>query len=110
MTLPSTVPAGDGYDAAPDFVFAVSLIAALEAAPTAGHAVRPLLGMARAELTDFGQRRPAHYVEATVTNIPAALAELEERLIALRAGSQVLQHSLRVDAALRLLHRGLAAA
>ena len=110
MTLPSTVPAADGYDASPDFVYAVSLIAALETAPAAGHVVRPLLGMARAELTDFGQRRPAHYVEVTVTNIHAALVELEERLIALRAGSQMLQHSLRADAALRLLHRGLAVA
>lgn len=111
MTLDTTVLAGDGYDASPDFVYAVSLLAALESMPaTTGHAVGPLLGMARAELTDFGQRRPAHFVEVPITNWHGAMTELEQRLTQLVVDSQTLQHTLRVEAALRLLRRGLVAA
>ena len=86
-------------------------IAALEGATRQdGHAmVLPFLGMARAELTDFGQRRPARYVLVQVGDLRSGLAELEQRLTALLADSQVLQHSLRLDSARRLLRLGAAA-
>ena len=111
MTVPATGRAGDVYDATPDFVYAVSLLAALEdATGQEGHAlVLPFLGMARAELTDFGQRRPASYVPVQVGDLRSGLADLEQRLTDLLADSQVLQHSLRLDSARRLLRRGVAA-
>ncbi len=64
MAVPTTARSGDVYDAAPDFAYAVSLLAALEDATGQDEhsTVLPFLGMARAELTDFGQRRPAGYV------------------------------------------------
>jgi hypothetical protein len=104
--------AGDGYDATTDFVQAVSLLAALEGATgQEGHSeILPCLGMARAELVDYGQRRPAHYVDVELADFRAGLAELEERLSALLATSQVLQQTLRIEAARRLLRRGIAAA
>lgn len=111
MPTATTTVERDGYDATPDFVYAVSLLAALEGATVqAGHAVMlPFLGMARAELTDFGQRRPTRYVSVAVGDIRDGLAELDQRLTALLADSQVLQHSLRIDSARRLLRRSLAA-
>ncbi|WP_300644500.1 hypothetical protein [Nocardioides sp.] len=111
MTVPATGRTGDVYDATPDFVYAVSLLAALEdATGQEGHAlVLPFLGMARAELTDFGQRRPAGYVPVQVGDLRSGLADLEQRLTDLLADSQVLQHSLRLDSARRLLRRGVAA-
>lgn len=111
MAVPASVRDGDLYDASPDFVYAVSLLAALEAATGQdGHAmVLPFLGMTRAELTDFGQRRPAHYVPVQVGDLRTGLSELERLLTDLLADSQVLQHSLRLDAARRLLRRGVAA-
>jgi hypothetical protein len=111
MAAPSTDRSGDVYDATPDFVYAVSLLAALEdAIGQDGHAmVLPFLGMARAELTDFGQRRPARYVPVQVGDLRSGLADLEQRLTALLADSRVLQHSLRLDSARRLLRRGVAA-
>ena len=100
------------YDSTPDLVYAVSLIAALEGAiDHHGHGlVLPFLGMARAELTDFGQRRPANYVPVEIDDLRSGLADLEQRLATLLADSQVLQHSLRLDAPRRLLCRGVAAA
>ena len=111
MAVPTALRDGDVYDASPDFVYAVSLLAALEAATGQdGHSlVLPFLGMTRAELTDFGQRRPTHYVPVPVGDLRAGLTELEQRLTDLLADSQVLQHSLRLDAARRLLRRGAAA-
>jgi hypothetical protein len=111
MAVPTALRDGDVYDASPDFVYAVSLLAALEAATGQdGHSlVLPFLGMTRAELTDFGQRRPTHYVPVQVGDLRAGLTELEQRLTGLLADSQVLQHSLRLDAARRLLRRGVAA-
>lgn len=110
MPVPTATP--EVYDDTPEFVHAVSLIAALEGAT--GHprhrAVLPFLGMARAELTDFGQRRPSRYVAIDVDDLHSGLADLEERLATLQTHSQVLQHSLRVDAARRMLRRGVAAA
>jgi hypothetical protein len=109
MAVPTTARSGDVYDGVPDFVYAVSLLAALEEATEQdGHAmVLPFLGMARAELTDFGQRRPSHYVPVEVGDLRSGLANLEERLTALLADSQVL--SLRLDSARTLLRRGVAA-
>ena len=111
MTSPATYRTSEVYDATPDFVYAVSLLAALEdATGQEGHAmVLPFLGMARAELTDFGQRRPAHYVSVQIGDLRSGLADLEQRLTALLADSQVLQHTLRLDSARRLLRRGVAA-
>ncbi len=111
MAVPTTARFGDVYDGAPDFVYAVSLLAALEEATEQDeHAmVLPFLGMARAELTDFGQRRPPHYVPVEVGDLRSGLANLEERLTALLADSQMLQHSLRLDSARTLLRRGVAA-
>jgi len=107
----TTARAGDVYDTTPDFVYAVSLLAALEdAIGQVGHSmVLPFLGMARAEVTDFGQRRPARYVPVQIGDLRSGLADLEQRLTALLADSQVLQHSLRLDSARRLLRRGVAA-
>lgn len=109
MAVPTAVRDGDVYDGSPNFVDAVSLLAALEAATGQdGHAtVLPFLGMTRAELTDFGQRRPAHYVPVQVDDLRAGLTELDQRLSDLLEESQVLQHSLRLDAARRLLRRGV---
>ena len=111
MAVPATDRAGDMHDATPEFVYAVSLLAALEEATAQdGHAqVLPFLGMARAELTDFGQRRPARYVPVQLGDLRSGLADLEQCLTALLADSQVLQHSLRLDSARRLLRRGVAA-
>ncbi len=111
MAAPTTVRARVVYDATPDFVYAVSLLASLEdATGQDGHAIAlPFLGMARAELTDFGQRRPAHYVPVQIGDLRSGLADLEQRLTALQADSQVLQHTLRLTSARRLLRRGVAA-
>ena len=112
MITTHTGPTGDVYDPTPDFIYAVSLLAALEGARGEhGHAeALPFLGMARAELVDFGQRRPNHYVHVEIVDFHAGLAELEERLTALLSDSLVLQHSLRVDSARRLVRRGIVAA
>lgn len=111
MPIATTAVERDGYDATPDFVYACSLLAALEGAT--GHdthaLVLPFLGMARAELTDFGQRRPTSYLPVEVDDIRDGLAELEQRITALLADSQILQHSLRLDSARRLLRRSMAA-
>ncbi len=111
MPVPTIDRDGDVHDGIPDFVYAVSLLAALEGATGQdGHAVvLPFLGMARAELTDFGQRRPAHFVPVQIGDLRSGLADLEQRLTALLADSHVLQHSLRLDSARRLLRRGVAA-
>ena len=111
MTTPHSGFAGDVHDATPDFVYAISLLAALEGATgeDGQRAVLPFLGMARAELVAFGQRRPTEYLDVTIDDFHAGLAELEERLTAMLTSSEVLQHTLRVDAARRLLRRGIAA-
>ena len=111
MPVPSIDREGDVVDETPDFVYAVSLLAALESATGQdGHTVvLPFLGMARAELTDFGQRRPAHFVPVQIGDLRSGLADLEQRLTSLLTDSHVLQHSLRLDSARRLLRRGVAA-
>ncbi len=112
MITPHAGLAGDVYDETPDFVYTVSFLAAMEGAVgQEGHRVAlPYLGMARAELVDYGQRCPTHYVDVNVDDFRTGLAELEERLTAMLATSQVLQHSLRVEAARRLLRCGITAA
>lgn len=109
---PTFAGSADVYDSTPEFVYAVSLLAALEGATgQPGHsAALPYLGMARAELVDYGQRRPTHYLDLNVEDFNAGLAELEQRLSAMLSASQVLQHSLRLEAARRLLRRGIAVA
>lgn len=111
MAVPTPVRCCDVYDAAPDFVYAVSLLAALECATgQKGHAtLLPYLGMARAELTDFGQRRPARFDAVHVVNIRVGLADIDDRLSQLLADSDVLQHTLRIDTARRLVRCGAAA-
>jgi len=109
MPLSTTRAELDGYDATPDFVYAVSLLAAIESVTgQEGHAsVLPFLGMARAELTDFGQRRPVYYLPIQVRDLRTGMDELDQRITALLDRSQVLQHSLRLDAARRLLRGGV---
>jgi len=109
VPVPTDPCAGEVYDATPDFVYAVSLLAALEGATGHdGHAVvLPFLGMARAELTDFGQRRNAYYLEVEVGELRSGLAGLEKRLTALLVTSEELQQTLRVDAALAHVRRGI---
>lgn len=89
------------------FVHAVSLIAAMEdASHLEGHAAAlPHLGMARAELTDFGQRRADHYVPIVLGDLQAGLTDLEERLMAMLARTDVLQRKIRLETALRILRR-----
>jgi hypothetical protein len=112
MITPYAGVAGDVRDATPDFVYAVSLLAALEGATALdGHGeALPFLGMARAELVDFGQRRPTRYVDVEIDDFRGGLAELDGRLTAMLTSSEVLGHTLRIDAARRLLRRGIAAA
>jgi hypothetical protein len=102
----------DVYDVEPDFVYAVSLLAALEGATgQAGHhAALPFLGMARAELVDYGQRRPSHYLDVEVGDFHDGLVELDGRLALLRASSPVLQETLRIEAARRLVRQAMTAA
>lgn len=108
---PSADGDGDG-DCDPEFVYAMSLMAALECATgRRGHsAVLPFLGMARAELSDFGQHGPSGYVAVTVGHLLAGLEELDERLAALLSASPDLQRTLRIHSARRLLRRGVRAA
>lgn len=112
MITPRSGLAGDCYDDTPDFVYAVSLLAAMEGAVgQEGHRVAlPFLGMARAELVDYGQRRPTYYVTVNVDDFGTGLVELEERLTSMLATSQFLQHSLRLEAARGLLRCGITAA
>jgi len=104
--------ARDVHDPTSDFVYAVSLLAALEGATGQDgyEEILPFLGMARAELVDFGQRRPSHYVDVEIDDFHDGLAELDERLAAMLAASEDLEHSLRLDAARGLLRRGIVAA
>lgn len=111
MPRPTITHTGKFNDVSPDFVNAVSLLAALEGATgQPGHAeALPFLGMARAELTHFGQRRPSCYTLMQVDDFRAGLNDLAQRLTALLADSCVLQGNLRIRSARRLLRRGIAA-
>jgi hypothetical protein len=94
-----------------DFVRAVSLFAALEGACMASGASEalPYLGMARAELTDYGQRLLANFVDIPVPSFCAGLVELDELLTQMRASSTDLTHTLGLDSVQRLLRDGMAA-
>ena len=104
MSLPIVRP----NDTEHDFVRAVSTIAAMEGATDlAGHsALLPYLGMARAELTDFGQRRVTRYLAVGVTDLHTAAINLEQLLTAMLSSTTVEQHRLRIEAALRYLRSG----
>jgi hypothetical protein len=110
--MPRRRDRADGYDATPDFCNAVSLLAAIEGASgRAGHEeALPFLGMARAELVDFGERRPAQLVDIAVVDVPAGLRELDTRITTLLADTHALQLSLRLDAARNHVRRGIQAA
>lgn len=92
-------------DSEHDLACAVSLVAAMEGATDLdGHsALLPYLGMARAELTDFGQRRVTNYLAVGITDLHAATVELEWLLTAMLSKATVEQHRLRIEAALRYL-------
>ncbi|WP_051204381.1 hypothetical protein [Nocardioides sp. CF8] len=110
MAAPTTDLTGDVCDPTPDFVYAVSLLAALEATEQDGHArVLPFLGMARAELVDFGQRLPDRFVEIEVTTLGDGMRDLEARLTDMVSASAVLQQTLRLQAARRHVRRALTA-
>ena len=110
MSASHSERASGTIDHSTSFVRAISLLAALEADTrhVAHQRVLPYLGMARAELTDFGQRRPAHFVTVDVCDLRSGLRDLEQQLAVMQATSQDLQHTLRLDAARRLLARGVA--
>ena len=94
-----------------DFVRAVSLFAALEGECVAsgGSEVLPYLGMARSELTDYGQRLSTNFVDIPVPSFCAGLVQLDELLTRMRASSTDLTHTLGLDSAQRLLREGIAA-
>lgn len=100
-------PRNETCDESQAFIHAVSLIAAMEGATDLeGHgAALPYLGMARAELTDFGQRRAERYVPVALSDLHTGLTELEDLLTAMLARSDVPQHRLRLEAALKMLRR-----
>ncbi|QYJ04176.1 hypothetical protein KUV85_00405 [Nocardioides panacisoli] len=76
------------------FAVAVSLIAALEGIASPGCAlVLPCLGIARAELVDYGQRRIPRFVRFHVADRDTGLADLDGRLDALLGDSEDLQHT-----------------
>lgn len=97
------------YDESADFCYTVSLVAAIEGATDLpGHAeVLPFVGMARAELVDFGQRQPARLWEVELVDIRGSMSELQGRVAALMTASPVLQQTLRLDAAQRHVQRAL---
>jgi hypothetical protein len=88
-----------------------SLSAGIEGATgQAGHQEGlPFLGMARAELVDYGRRRPAQLLDIRLGDVRAGLRELDDQLTTLLADSEVLQHSLRLDGARGYLRRGMRA-
>ena len=95
----------------PNFVRAVSLFAALEgaSAATGANEALPYLGMARAELTDYGQRLLTNFVDIPVPSFCAGLVQLDELLTQMLISSTDLTHTLGLDSAQRLLREGIAA-
>ena len=110
MAATTAEDAEDVYDATPDFVLAVSLLAALEGAiENENHAAAlPYLGLARAELVDFGQRRPTGLIQVEVDALGAGLRDLDSLLTALLSDSEVLQQALRLEAARGYVRRAIA--
>lgn len=93
------------YDNSPDFVTAVSMLAALEGAslPAGEAECLPYLGMARAELTDYGQRLPSHFEVTPVPSFRDGLFQLEVLLTRMLSASQDLTVTLRLHASLQIL-------
>lgn len=93
-----------------DFVAAVSMFAALEGACLATRSAEtlPYLGMARAELTDYGMRLPMHLEHVPVESFLEVLAELEELLTHMLSSSPDLTLTLRLHAARQILREGIA--
>lgn len=98
------------YDSNPDFVTAVSLFAALEGRCIASDSwnVLPYLGMARAELTDYGQRLPSHLDDLNDVPLTEGLDELEKVLTRMLTASEDLAITLRLRASRELLREGRA--
>ena len=101
------------YDAEsdPDFVRAVSLIAALEGAckTAADFLVLPYLGMARSELTDWGLHLPTHFEDPAIDSFDAALDQLDCLLARMRTETQDLAATLRLRVAHELLREAISA-
>jgi hypothetical protein len=95
----------DRYESSPDFVLAMSLIAALEGACKISQALDalPYLGMARAELTDCGLRVTTHFEDIQALSFDQSLADLDRLLGDLQRDSADLTATLRVHAARGLL-------
>ena len=96
------------YDPSPDFNVAVSLFAALEGGCLASGASEslPYLGMARAELTDFGQRLPTHFEDTPLPSFRDGWLQLEVLLDRMLSESEDLGLTLRLDAARQILREG----
>jgi hypothetical protein len=114
-TGPTTIPRGpdtmtNTYDSTDDFTTAVSLLAALEGRclSTGSSAMLPYLGMARAELTDYGQRLPGRLEDISDVGMHDGLERLDELLGRMLSGSPDLTTTLRLHAARQILREGLA--
>jgi len=135
MVIISTPTAADPNGTTPDpgaLVYAVSLLAALEEVatrtrhhrqdhvygrrdahshtPATNEAVLAYLGMARAELVDYGQHLPPGYLDVRIEDLGTGLDRLDRHLTRMLHRSQILQHTLRLEAALRWVRRGRALA
>jgi hypothetical protein len=89
----------------PTFVAVISLIAALEGQPTVQGEVLLLssLGMARAELTDYGHRVPRQLHALDPVAAEEGLTNLKLLLATMLEESTHLAHTLRIQAAQRIL-------
>ena len=97
------------HDPNPDFVRAVSLIAALEGACKSSDALEtlPYLGLARVELTDYGQRIPTHFEDTPVQSFDQSLVLLDRLLREHLTDSADLRTTLCLHAARELLHEAI---
>ena len=93
----------------PTFVLAISLIAALEGEPDiqADALLLSSLGMARAELTDYGHRVPQALSVPDASLLADGLATLRALLTTMLQESTNLAHTLRIQAAQRILDQGV---
>jgi len=105
MTTSSANSATSSASNDPAFVEVISLIAALEGQPRVQAEVLLLsgLGMARAELTDYGHRLPGHLHALNPVEVEEGLATLMALLSTMLEKSEQLAHTLRIQAALRIL-------
>ena len=94
----------------PDFIEAISLIAAMEGLPSVQEDVMILsrLGMARAELTDYGHRIPKSLRPVVTGTLDEGMSMLSGLLDRMLAASKTLAHTLRLQAAQRILADHLA--